>query len=347
MGSLYQVHLFFALLRFFMRPIISICIPVYNGEQYLRESLDSVIDQTYKELEILLIDDCSSDQSMAIAKEYQSRDTRIRIVENEQNLGLVGNWNRCIEMATGDWVKFQFQDDVMDPETIEKMIRMATENSLRLVLTDRMYVAESDLKSRIVRNYDKVKKLSDYVFETRVVSAKEMIRITNKDVFKYNFLGEPILGLIRKDVFDFYGVFDKRLKQIVDFEFWLRISTNEPVGFINEKLHSFRVHASSQTAKNRNAKGINPGIHDRVILIDMIMNDSFYGSYRKFTSEEIDVSLEDYFDNELSKLACAIGFFRYKKAYGPKLPKSLTRRTTRMYKALRKDLILTIQGNSL
>lgn len=317
---------------------VSVCIPVYNGKGFLTESLESVLKQTYRDIEILIVDDGSTDGSIEVLKKFAKKDSRIKLVFNTNNLGLVGNWNKCIELASGDWIKFQFQDDTMASDALDKMVSFANSSNVRLVLTDREYIAQRKSDNKTLRKYGKVKKLSHFVPETRVIHPEEMSQLANKDLFQYNFLGEPILGLISKEIFDSYGTFDELFKQLVDFEFWLRISVNEPIGFINEKLHTFRLHGDSQTTKNNNVKGVRPGLRDRVDLIDKVINDPFYKIYREVTERSIDVSVEDYFDDELSKLACNIGYFNYKRTFGSEnLPKSLTGRTTRMYKALRTD----------
>ena len=317
---------------------ISVCIPVYNGKSFLEESLDSVLSQTYADLQILIVDDGSTDGSVELIQEFASRDSRIELHVNAHNLGLVGNWNKCIELASGEWVKFQFQDDTMKEDALEKMLSLANDSKVRLVLTDREYVANSKSDNRTLRKYGKVKKLSYFIPETRVVQPDEMCEIANVDLFQYNFLGEPILGLIRKDIFNSYGTFDELFKQLVDFEFWLRIAVNEPIGFINEKLHIFRLHGDSQTTKNNNVKGVRPGLRDRVDLIDKVIKDDQYAYYREVTEKSIPLPIADFFDDELSKLACNIGYYTYRNTFGKEnLPTSLTGRTTRMYKALRTD----------
>jgi glycosyltransferase involved in cell wall biosynthesis len=73
-------------------PLISVCIPVYNGAAYLEDCLQSVIAQTYSNIEILLVDDGSTDDSISIIEKFSQKDSRIRLVRNQKNLGLTGNW---------------------------------------------------------------------------------------------------------------------------------------------------------------------------------------------------------------------------------------------------------------
>ena len=94
-----------------MMPVVSVCIPTYNGAAYLSQCLDSVMQQTCQSMEILVVDDGSSDDSGAIAQRYEGVDRRVRVIANKEHLGLVENWNRCVDLANGEWIKFVFQDD--------------------------------------------------------------------------------------------------------------------------------------------------------------------------------------------------------------------------------------------
>src|SRR4029453_18243392 len=110
-----------------MKPLVSICIPTYNGAAYLGPSLDSALSQTTSGLEVLSVDDCSSDDSLDIAQRYARMDSRIRVSSNTANLGLVGNWNRCAQLAQGEWVKFLFQDDLIVPDCLARLLAAAAE----------------------------------------------------------------------------------------------------------------------------------------------------------------------------------------------------------------------------
>jgi glycosyltransferase involved in cell wall biosynthesis len=112
-----------------MKPLVSVCIPTYNGAKYLKECLDSVLAQTFTDFEVLIVDDKSSDETLSIAQEYATYDPRFRVIQNECNLGLVGNWNRCVELAQGEWIKFIFQDDLIEPACLERMLAVRKSES--------------------------------------------------------------------------------------------------------------------------------------------------------------------------------------------------------------------------
>ena len=92
-------------------PKVSVLIPVYNGGRHLAECLDSILAQNFQDLEILIADDGSSDNSAEIIKTFAARDVRIRWWKNPRNLGLAGNSNACLHEARGEYVKFVHQDD--------------------------------------------------------------------------------------------------------------------------------------------------------------------------------------------------------------------------------------------
>ncbi len=103
-------------------PRVSIGVPVYNGQNYLREALDSLLAQTYGDFEILISDNASTDQTQAICKEYASRDDRIRYERQVTNLGAAANYNRVFEMARGEFFKWAAHDDVCLPTFLERCV---------------------------------------------------------------------------------------------------------------------------------------------------------------------------------------------------------------------------------
>ena len=109
-------------------PLVSVCVPTYNGEPFLQAALDSASAQTFGDLEILVVDDGSSDGTPALVERHAADDPRVRLLRNERNLGLVGNWNRCLEAARGTWIKFLFQDDLLEPACVERMLALASED---------------------------------------------------------------------------------------------------------------------------------------------------------------------------------------------------------------------------
>lgn len=98
--------------------LVTVAMPVYNGEQYIRQAIQGVLDQTFQDFELLIINDASTDGTLAAIDEYA--DPRIRLVDNAKNIGGYGNFNKCLSLASGKYIFFNHQDDVMMPDLLEK-----------------------------------------------------------------------------------------------------------------------------------------------------------------------------------------------------------------------------------
>lgn len=103
-------------------PLVSIVIPTYNREQYISKAVDSAISQTYNNIEVVIVDNCSTDKTWEMLSSYKNKNTNIRIFQNESNLGPVRNWQRCFEQAKGEFVKILWSDDWIDPTFVERAI---------------------------------------------------------------------------------------------------------------------------------------------------------------------------------------------------------------------------------
>ena len=104
------------------QPLISVIIPVYNVEAYLRQCLDSVINQSYRNLEIICVEDCSTDNSLEILKEYAQKDSRIKVLQNKKNMGLGLTRNEGIKIAKGEYIHFLDSDDWIKSTLYEKFV---------------------------------------------------------------------------------------------------------------------------------------------------------------------------------------------------------------------------------
>ena len=141
-------------------PLVSICIPTYNGAKFIKETLDTAVNQTYTNIEIIITDDNSSDDTVAICKEYAKKDNRIKVFENPKNLGLVGNWCESIEKASSKWVKFLFQDDLFESNCVEKMITTALAHNVDFVICNREYFFEKGFDPKIKAKYINIFRVS-------------------------------------------------------------------------------------------------------------------------------------------------------------------------------------------
>ncbi len=231
------------------KPLISICIPTYNGSEFIFETLETAINQTYTNIEIIITDDCSTDNTLEICEEFAKKDVRIKIYKNKQNLGLVGNWCKSIEKSNSDWIKFLFQDDLLTPNCVQEMIATALEHNVNFVISNREYIFEKNVPKNIIKNYSEDLPKIERIFESnRVYTPKETAKCVAPHIFN-NCIGEPPTFLFNKNQYsraDFPDVY----LQIIDYVFILnKILVHEFV-FINKNLLKFRIHNSSESMKN-------------------------------------------------------------------------------------------------
>jgi glycosyltransferase involved in cell wall biosynthesis len=106
------------------RPRVSIGLPVFNGENYLEEALDSILAQTYTDFELIISDNASTDRTPEICKAYAARDRRIRYYRNETNLGAAKNYNRVFELSSGEYFKWAAHDDLCAPELLARCVEV-------------------------------------------------------------------------------------------------------------------------------------------------------------------------------------------------------------------------------
>jgi len=264
-------------------PLVSICIPTYNGEHWIRESIASALEQTYQPIEVLIVDDGSTDNTVEIVSSL--KDKSVRVIRNQSNQGLAGNWNECVRLAKGEFIKFLFQDDVLYPECTAKMMKLATAHpELGLIFTRRDLSVESDAPADLAReipaDYSDPHLRFVHLSETKPhANAFDALGATlnGRHLFAQHLdkglyqscIAEPPSTLIRKDVFRRLGLFNTRMHQACDIEMWLRVLFFFDVGFVDEKLLIFRIHGKSATASNRATRRAE---YDRFWMLEGLLN---------------------------------------------------------------------------
>lgn len=176
------------------QPLVSIIIPVYNAESYLKECVDSVINQTYDNLDIVLVDDGSTDTSAKICDRYHRNDERVQVIHKE-NGGLVSAWMRGVKEAKGEYVVFLDSDDWIDLFMIEDMVNQATGKGKEIVCGN--YIIEKANQSISVKQsldfgiYDRTKiekKILPYLLgkEDRIIHYSRCMKLISKELILEN-----------------------------------------------------------------------------------------------------------------------------------------------------------------
>lgn len=183
---------------------ISVIIPVYNVEKYLKQCIESVLNQTYENLEIILIDDGTKDNSGIICDDYSKKDNRIKVV-HQKNMGLSGARNTGLKIATGDYISFIDSDDFIDNKMFEVMILALKENNADIVECGTIfcneigeYIKENTINNiRTYKNEEQIKEL----LTTGDITTTSWGKLYKRELFK-NF--EFPLGKYHEDTFTTY-----------------------------------------------------------------------------------------------------------------------------------------------
>lgn len=127
------------------KDLVSIVMPAYNCEMYITEAINSVIDQTYSNWELLVIDDGSKDNTLQAINELADKDSRIKSIPNEKNIGVSATRNRGIDLASGEWISFLDSDDMWHPSKLEKQLKVVSKKSAEFIFTGASYINEEGL----------------------------------------------------------------------------------------------------------------------------------------------------------------------------------------------------------
>jgi glycosyltransferase involved in cell wall biosynthesis len=219
-------------------PGVSVCIPVYNGEQFLDETIRSVLDQTYRDFEVVILDNASTDQSRNIARSFS--DPRIRIERNRSTLPQAENWNRVVEHARGPLIKIVCADDLLHPRCLELQVApMDADPGLALVAGRRHMIDE---QSRVIVPRRGLRGLLGV--RTGVEVARRVVRSGA------NPIGECNNVLFRRDDFFTIGGWKTDRPQVMDLDLWLRLLQLGDFLGLPETLAAFRIARGSISAQS-------------------------------------------------------------------------------------------------
>lgn len=209
-----------------MGKLVSIVLPVHNGEEFLEESIKSVLAQTYTELELIIVNDCSTDASENIVQHYQRMDSRIRYYKNETNLKLPRSLNVGFAQAKGEYLTWTSDDNLFRPDALETMVAyLEAHPDVALVYAD-------------CNSIDASGKTTGY-FEAGP-----------SDELKYhNVVGACFL--YTKKVQAEIGGYDPSLFLVEDLEYWMRIQVTHKISPLNVCLYDYRYHDNNLTATRK------------------------------------------------------------------------------------------------
>ena len=207
---------------------ILVFVPTYNSEKYLRQCLDSVLQQTFIDWQCVISDDASTDKSVEIAREYEKIDSRFKVLTHEKNVGAANNWNRAKENNNSFATKILCADDYLLEDALKRQLDILQRNQTAIVFSERYIVFPSGKKIH--------PRLPKYASN-----------ISFNDAFKYyinlgrNIFGEPVTALFRTDLFVKSAGFYPKFEYSLDTSGYMAISRGTDVTFDNYVVGAFRV----------------------------------------------------------------------------------------------------------
>lgn len=204
-----------------MDKLVSIIMPSYNTARYIAESIKSVQDQTYTDWELLIVDDCSTDNTDDIVKDFLT-DTRIRYIKNEKNSGAALSRNRALREAKGRWIAFLDSDDLWHPEKLEKQIAFMDKNDYHFSYTNYVEIDEASAPNR------------------KVITGPK--RITGKGMHSYCWPG-CLTVMYDAETVGLIQIADIRKNN--DYAMWLKVCKKATCYLLDEELAKYRKRSGS------------------------------------------------------------------------------------------------------
>ena len=278
-----------------MNNLISIAMCTYNGERFLNEQISSILEQTYRNFELVIVDDNSKDNTINIIKEYQSKDNRIKLFQNNKNIGFLKNFEKAISLCRGDFIALSDQDDVWKKNKLEIFLKNINDNML--IYSDAILIDEysKEIGSQLIRpNHN-------------LVQGK-----CNKAFIFYNCVSGNTLMFRRELVCNIVPI----PKNIIFHDIWIAFlaSTYGTITFTDESLTYYRRYNEQIT---NNAKKDYKSIFDRINkkeifyllhsknLINKCMAFKNVSKIDKDTENILDILIEHYSNYQK-------GFFNFK-----------------------------------
>jgi succinoglycan biosynthesis protein ExoO len=215
-----------------MNPEVSVIIPAYNTEAYIARAITSALEQTLKNIEIILVDDASTDNTLEIAKSFN--DQRLKVLANEKNLGAGGARNRALREAKGKWVAVLDSDDWYAPERLEKLLAIANNKNADMVADDLNFIIDGEASpwSTLITQSE------EHINETCQI---DLIRFVTSDIYGQKGLHLGLSKpLMKRDFLNKYGIeYDESLRMGQDFWLYLKCLMNGASYFLVPEAYYF------------------------------------------------------------------------------------------------------------
>lgn len=223
-----------------MGHLLSVLMPVFNAEKYLAQSIESILSQSFKEYELIIVDDCSYDESLEIIKKYAKFDSRISFYQNHKNLGIAGNRNMCFNYSVGEYIAWQDADDISLENRLQLQFDFLNANSNVGIIGGAMELFE---RNQIIG-------YRHYPLEDASI---------RRNIYKYSTIAQPTM-MIRRSALLEAGPYNLTYPPAEDLDMTFRIGRTWRLANTKETLIKYRVNEGSATFKAMKVMEINSAV---------------------------------------------------------------------------------------
>lgn len=225
--------------------LVSILMPNYNYAQYIEKAIESALNQTYENIELIIVDDASTDRSLELAQPYADRDERVRLFRNERNLGSVGNHNRTVELSRGRYIVVLSSDDYIAPTFVEECMNKLKEYPTAGMAACAMYVADEKGNVTQPANYYGSSFICKGIYQCKVFLMSNTF-VPSQVLFRRECIEDPRVG----------GAFSEAAGPFIDTDLWYRICLYYDFLYFDRRLCYYRVHMGSDSRSFENLRGV-------------------------------------------------------------------------------------------
>ncbi|SHO42680.1 Glycosyl transferase [Nitrosotalea sinensis] len=247
---------------------VSVIIPVYNAEQYIREAVKSVLEQTYTDIEVIAVNDGSTDKSLEILREYENK---IKVI-SKPNGGTASALNTGIKMMTGEWFKWLGADDILYPTAVEELVSIAAK------IQDKNTIIYSD--------YDIIDGTGLVIRQFIEPNYNNTNQFERNTILLDHFFANAGTILIHKSIFDRFGLYDETIGFQEDYELWLRLCLQHDckLYLVSKILMGYRVHQNQLTVRNQNKNLANAKKIRQLVLqrLEPQLQEKYQKSLKKY-----------------------------------------------------------------
>lgn len=215
---------------------LSVCIPCFNEERFIGETIESVLLQDHQDFRLLVVDDCSTDQTLDVVKRFS--DPRIIVHRNRENLGLYENQNRCLQLAKTEYVKILCADDLLEQGCLAEQVAVLDREPTVVLVFGASKVVDAQGKVLLRRRFSPAGKIAGKALVKAIL------------VSGRNPIGEPSGVMFRRRLVEQHRLRlnAREFRHMADLEFWIQLLEHGDGYYLDRELFSFRLHRSAGTA---------------------------------------------------------------------------------------------------